>query len=148
MACETCDSVRRGTAPGGCIHEAEHWFVDHCIGPLGVGTLIVKPKRHVVHVAELTARESAELGPLLQQAAEVVTRLEQPEQVYVTLWSHLDAVPGHIHFVVQPVTRARMDEHGGKHGARLQVDMFDRRVFPDPNAASAFAERARRAWPR
>jgi ATP adenylyltransferase len=23
--------------------------VEHCIGPLGVGTLIVKPRRHVLH---------------------------------------------------------------------------------------------------
>ena len=37
--------------------------VEHCIGPLGVGTLIVKPKRHVVHVADLTEPEVAEMGP-------------------------------------------------------------------------------------
>ena len=146
-ACEACDSIAEASAPGGCIHETEHWFVDHCIGPLGVGTLIVKPKRHVLHVADLTSPESAELGVVLQQAAEVVTRLEQPDQVYVTLWSHMHAVPGHIHFVVQPVTRARMDEHEGKHGVRLQVEMFDRKVAPDPSSAASFAERVREAWP-
>ncbi len=145
-ACEACDSIREKTAPGGCIHETEHWFVDHSIGPLGVGTLIVKPKRHVVHVADLSCVESAEMGIVLRQAAEVVARLESPEQVYVTLWSHMHAVPGHIHFVVQPVTKSRMDEHDGKHGCRLQVEMFDRKVFPDPNEASDFAERARDAW--
>src|SRR5919201_6279631 len=102
-SCETCESIRDETAPGGCIHETEHWFVDHCIGPLGVGTLIVKPKRHVTAVAELNDAEARELGPLLQQAAAVVSELEHPEQVYVTLWSHLDAVPRHNHFVVQPV---------------------------------------------
>jgi diadenosine tetraphosphate (Ap4A) HIT family hydrolase len=144
--CPTCHSIASPSAPGGCIHETAHWFVDHCIGPLGVGTLIVKPKRHVVHVADLSDDESRDLGPVLQQAAAVVTTLEQPEQVYVTLWSHLHAVPGHIHFVVQPVTRARMDEHGGRHGVRLQVEMFDRADFPDPVAAEAFAERARSAW--
>ncbi len=145
-ACGACDSIARSTAPGGCIHETEHWFVDHCIGPLGVGTLIVKPKRHVVHVADLTLEESTEMGVVLRQAAEVVTRLDEPEQVYVTLWSHMDAVPGHIHFVVQPVTRARMDEHDGRHGVRLQVEMFDRTVLPDPSLAAGFAERARSAW--
>ena len=146
--CDVCASIRRTTAPGGCIHETEHWFVDHCIGPLGVGTLIVKPKRHVVHVADLTPTESAELGAVLQEAAQVVTHLESPEQVYVTLWSHMHAVPGHIHFVVQPVTTRRMDEHDGKHGCRLQVEMFDRKVTPDPTAAADFADRARDAWPK
>jgi diadenosine tetraphosphate (Ap4A) HIT family hydrolase len=58
-----------------------------------VGTLIVKPKRHVTGVAELNKAEVAELGSVLQQAAAVVSELEHPEQVYVTLWSHLDAVP-------------------------------------------------------
>jgi ATP adenylyltransferase len=144
--CETCESIRAASAPGGCIHETEHWFVDHCIGPLGIGTLIVKPKRHVLHVADLASDEAAELGSLLQRAAAVVSGLERLEQVYVTLWSHLNAVPVHIHFVVQPVTRRRMDEHGGKHGVRLQVEMFDRKVYPDPTAAAAFADRARAAW--
>ena len=146
--CGACESIREKTAPGGSIFETKHWFVDHCIGPLGVGTLIVKPKRHVVHVADLSSAESSEMGLVLRQAAEVVTRLESPEQVYVTLWSHMHAVPGHIHYVVQPVTSSRIDEHDGKHGCRLQVEMFDRRVFPDRTQASDFARRARDAWPK
>ena len=145
--CVTCESILTPSAPGGCIHETEHWFVDHCIGPLGVGTLIVKPKRHVLHVADLTQAEALELGRLLQETSAVAAELEHPEQVYVTLWSHLDEVPRHIHFVVQPVTQARMAEHEGKHGPRLQVEMFDRKVYPDPTAAEAFADRARAIWP-
>lgn len=27
------------------IHETTHWLVEHCVGPLGLGTLIVKPRR-------------------------------------------------------------------------------------------------------
>ncbi len=145
--CDTCESIAVESAPGGCIHKTERWYVDHCIGPLGVGTLIVKPNRHVVHVSDLGPTEAAELGVVLRQAADVVTTLEQPEQVYVTLWSHMDAVPGHVHFVVQPVTRARMDEHDGRYGVLLQVEMFDRQVYPDPTEAAAFADQARQAWP-
>jgi diadenosine tetraphosphate (Ap4A) HIT family hydrolase len=140
FACATAEG--RAEAPGGVIAETDHWLVDHCIGPLGVGTLIVKPKRHVVHVADLEAAEAAELGPLLRRTSDVVTKLTRPEQVYVTLWSHMGAVPVHIHFVVQPVTRALMDELG-VHGLRLQVAMFDRREPPAPDQASSFAERAR-----
>jgi diadenosine tetraphosphate (Ap4A) HIT family hydrolase len=51
--CSTCESIALANAPGGCIHRTEHWFVDRCVGPLGVGTLIIKPIRHVVHVSEL-----------------------------------------------------------------------------------------------
>jgi diadenosine tetraphosphate (Ap4A) HIT family hydrolase len=144
--CETCESIVTRDAPGGCIHETAHWFIDHCIGPLGVGSLIVKPKRHVVHVADLEAEEAAELGPHLRQATAVVAELVEPDQVYVTLWSHAGGVPGHIHFVVQPVTHAQMDEFG-MYGPALQVEMFARREVPDPDAAAAFAERARAAWP-
>jgi ATP adenylyltransferase len=144
--CETCESIAERSVPGGCIHETGGWFVDHCVGPLGVGTLIVKPKRHVVHVADLDATEAAELGPLLQQATEVVAELIKPDQVYVTLWSHAGGEPGHIHFVVQPVTRAQMDELG-LYGPRLQVEMFARGETPDPDAMAAFADRARAAWP-
>ena len=144
--CETCASIAERSVAGGCIHETSGWFVDHCVGPLGVGTLIVKPKRHLVHVADLDATEAAELGALLQQATGVVTELVEPDQVYVTLWSHAGGEPGHIHFVVQPVTRAQVDELG-LYGPRLQVEMFGRNEAPDPEAAAAFAERARAIWP-
>ncbi len=135
-----------GGAPDGLIHETTGWVVDHCVGPLGIGTLIVRPKRHVVHVADLGEDEAAELGPLLRQTTAVVTELVRPEQVYVTLWSHAGGAPGHIHFVVQPVTRAQMEEHG-TYGLHLQVAMFDRREAPDPAAIAEFAARARAAWP-
>lgn len=146
-ACLACSTITRRSAPGGCIHETDHWYVDHSIGPLGVGTLIVKPKRHVVYLADLNPQEAVELGPLLRETAQVLTELAHPEQIYVTLWSHMHAIPNHIHFVVQPVTADCMAQHGGKHGVRLQAEMFDRKRFPEPAAAAAFAQRARAAWP-
>jgi diadenosine tetraphosphate (Ap4A) HIT family hydrolase len=100
LACELTCGAR--TPPGGCIYQADGWRVEHCVGPLGVGTLIVKPIRHVVHVADLTPDEATHLGPLLRRAAQVVTQLSDPAQVYITLWS---SGPVHIHWVVQPVTR-------------------------------------------
>jgi diadenosine tetraphosphate (Ap4A) HIT family hydrolase len=145
-ACWVCDATAAGEIPGGTIHETGGWIVDHCVGPLGIGTLIARPKRHVVHVADLLPDEAAELGPLLQQATAVVTKLVEPEQVYVTLWSHAGGEPGHIHFVVQPVTRAQMDEYGG-FGTSLQMEMFRRNEAPDPDAMAEFADRARAAWP-
>lgn len=143
--CFACDLAEgRVELPGGRIHETEHWLVEHCVGPLGVGTLIVKPRRHVVHVADLTSNESSELGPLLQRTASVVDALSNPDQVYVCLWSHKGGTPVHIHFVIQPVTTEQRNLLGG--GARLQAAMFDADEMPPADEVDAFAERARLAF--
>ena len=138
--CVACDLSRgRVPVPGGLIHRTQYWLVEHCVGPLGVGTLIVKPDRHVVRVADLDESEAIELGPLLHQTSSIVARLACPEQVYVCLWSH---GPAHIHFVVQPVDRELM-ERMGVHGPGLQVAMFDSEPAPDEAAVNAFAAAAR-----
>ena len=63
--CVACDlTAGRRPLPGGRIHSTEHWAVEHCIGPLGLGTLIVKPIRHVSSLAALTEAEAH--GPALQ----------------------------------------------------------------------------------
>ena len=144
--CLACDLYEgRVDLPGGVIHDSGRWVVEHTVGPLGVGTLIVKPRRHVVHVWELDEDEAAELGPLLRHATVVLRDLTGPDQVYVGLWSHQGGRPVHIHFVVQPVTRALMDEIGD-YGPYLQVAMFERAVYPPRAEVEAFAERVRRAW--
>jgi diadenosine tetraphosphate (Ap4A) HIT family hydrolase len=145
--CLACDlTAGRLPLPGGVIHAAKGWRVEHCVGPLGVGSLIIKPERHVEHVSDLTAGDAQVMGRLLHEAARVVTELTEPEQVYVNLWSHAGGEPGHIHFVVQPVHRAAMDRHGS-HGPKLQVAMFENDPPPEPVAVEAFADRARRIWP-
>jgi diadenosine tetraphosphate (Ap4A) HIT family hydrolase len=141
--CLACDLAEgRQHLPGGRVGETRHWIVEHTVGPLGVGTLIVKPKRHVVHVADLTAEEAAELGPLLRRTALAVTELVEPDQVYLALWSHAGRIPGHIHWVVQPVTRAVMEEFDD-YGPALQVKLFDQVAPLNAEAVEAFAERAR-----
>jgi diadenosine tetraphosphate (Ap4A) HIT family hydrolase len=125
------------------ILDTDHWRVEHTIGALGVGTLIVKPRRHVLHVGDLSDDEAAELGPLLRDVSRVAQELNGADQVYVCLWSHAGGVPCHIHFVVQPV-RAGTTPHGPK----LQVALFDRDEPPDADAAADVAERARRLLAR
>ena len=143
--CLACDLYAgRRPLPGGLILQTGGWNVSHCVGPLGVGTLIVAPQRHVLHVWELDERESAALGPLLQRTTAVIAALTSPDQVYVNLWSHADREPVHVHFVVQPVTRATLREWDA-HGPRLQVAMFTRGDPPPAAEAAAFAERARQA---
>ena len=88
--CWVCEMTAAGGAPGGIIHETPGWVVDHCVGPLGIGTLIVRPKRHVLHVADLDAEEAAELGAVLRQTAGAPTR---PGGRTVAV--HLTRSPGH-----------------------------------------------------
>jgi ATP adenylyltransferase len=141
--CLACDLAEgRSPLPGGAIHETPNWRVEHCVGPLGVGTLVVKPRRHVVHVAELDEQEASELGPLLRVTADVTSRLTEAEQVYVCLWSHAGGVPVHIHFVVQPVTR-ETKEGWDAYGPALQMRMFERGESPATDEVEMFAERAR-----
>jgi diadenosine tetraphosphate (Ap4A) HIT family hydrolase len=129
--------------PGGVIHATSMWRVEHCVGPLGVGTLLVTPLRHVESVGELSAEESAALGPLLTLAADVVDRLVAPEQVYICLWSHAGRQRGHVHFVVQPATTELIDAHGGVYGPSLQTAMFESDEPPEDSAVERFCDRAR-----
>ncbi len=143
VGCLACDLTHgRVALPGGEIHRTQHWRVEHCVGPLGTGTLLVKPLRHVVSVAELTDAEAMEMGPLLARASRVVNQLVAPEQTYVCLWSHHEKVPGHIHFVVQPVTKDQVAEHE-RVGPYLQTDMFSTAQMPDDRAVEHFASAAR-----
>jgi diadenosine tetraphosphate (Ap4A) HIT family hydrolase len=143
IACALADGRR--PLPGGRIFQTEYWLVEHCVGPLGLGTLVLKPERHVTSVADLTEHEAAELGPLLRHASAVAAQLVGAEQVYNCLWSHAGGVPVHIHYVVQPVTAAQMAEGGG-YGPDLQVMMFSKGDLPPESEIDRIAEQARRAF--
>jgi diadenosine tetraphosphate (Ap4A) HIT family hydrolase len=119
--------------------------VEHCVGPLGLGTLILKPARHVTAVADLSAAEAAELGPLLQQTSWIARQLVEAEQVYNCLWSQAGGVPVHIHYVVQPVTRQQMTTYDA-HGPRLQVAMFGAGITPDASDVAVVADQARQLF--
>jgi diadenosine tetraphosphate (Ap4A) HIT family hydrolase len=142
-SCLACDLAEgRVDLPGGVIHETAGWIVEHCVGPLGVGTLIVKPRRHIVYLSELDEGEAKELGPLLKAVASAVQELTKADQVYIGLWSHAGRRPVHIHFVIQPVTPALMDEIGD-YGPHLQAAMFDRGEAPPRDQVERFAAQAR-----
>ncbi|MWA13719.1 HIT family protein [Streptomyces sp. BA2] len=146
--CLAC-GLAAGTVPllGGTLLRSPHWTVEHCVGPLGVGTLIVKPLRHITGVHELGVEEGAELGPLLTRVTTAVRTAvgDECEQVYVCLWSHAGRVPGHIHFVVQPARTSDIDRHGGAYGPGLQGALFAEGAEPETAAVEEFCGRVRRA---
>ena len=53
------------------------------------------------------------------------------------------AVPGHIHHVIQPVTRDQVAQNNGLYGPALQMEMFRQNRTPDPDEIERIAERAR-----
>jgi diadenosine tetraphosphate (Ap4A) HIT family hydrolase len=144
--CLACDLVAgRQPLPGGIIHESSGWRVEHCVGPLGTGTLLLKPIRHVTSVADLSVAEAEALGPLLRRASWIACRLVDAEQVYNCLWSHAGGVRGHIHYVVQPITFQQI-ERFGLRGPALQTAMFALAEVPDPDRVAVLADRARKLW--
>ena len=132
---------------GGLIGETRSWRVEHCQGPLGIGTLIVKPKRHCQHVWDLTREESMELGPLLEVTTRLVRNLRHPDQVYVCLWSHAGWHPVHIHFVIQPAWNSQKEMYGHP-GPTLQHEMFEANEPLNADAVAAFCEEARKEFAR
>src|SRR6266851_6329621 len=136
--CYAC-RLTEGIEPlaGGRIYATEHWVVEHCTGPLGVGTLIVKPFRHCLHVGDFTAAEAQELGPLLQRVSQAIQALAQGDQVYVCLWCHQGWSPAHIHFVVQPAWSRWRDAYS-RPGPFVQTAMFQASVAPQVSEVEAF----------
>ncbi len=142
VGCLACNlTAGRQHLPGGAILEADGWRVEHCVGPLGVGTLLLKPVRHVTRVAELTAVEAAAQGLLIHRCAAIVDTLLAPAQTYVCLWSHAGGRPVHLHYVIQPVAEQQITD--GVYGPKLQVAMFSAGEAPDPEQVDRFADQAR-----
>ena len=143
FACQLTDGRR--PLPAGLIHAAAGWRVEHSVGPLGLGTLIVKPERHITAVADLDDGDASALGPVLRRASAVASALVPAEQVYNCLWSHAGGIPVHIHYVVQPVTATQMKRFGS-YGPNLQTAMFSAGELPDPEEVEAVARQARQLF--
>ena len=131
--------------PGGLIYRTEHWLVEHCVGPLGLGALIVKPERHVTAVADLSREESEELGALLQRASSVANQLAGTDQVYNCLWSHAEGAPVYTHYVIQPVTKEQMATFSS-YGLTLQTAMFSSGAKLSPREVERVADQARQLF--
>ena len=149
--CLGCDLLSgRRPVPGGIVYQSAWWAVNHVVGPLNVGTLVVGPREHVTSVSDLAEQAAVELGPLLRRTTRVIEALIAPEQIYVCLWSHGQALRKHLHFVVQPVTTALVERHGGLRSEQLQAVMFRSGTDPDPTEVEQFCRQARdlfASWP-
>ena len=134
--CLACDVLAgRVEVPGGTIDETEHWHADHCLGPFGVGAIVVKTKQHVESLWKLPDGAADELGPFLRRISGAIVSGLGAERAYLTMW--VDKPPLHVHLVIYP----RWPDEGERGPA---VDQ--KRYFagpPDPDAAAEAAQRLR-----
>lgn len=132
--------------PGGIIAENPWWVADHCVGPYGLGSVVVKTRAHRENLWDLSMAESASLGPFLQQMSEAIALAMEAERVYVSLW--VDQPPYHVHFVLQPrYPDGHHPEELGLKGLELQVF----RTLGKPANADEMAkaaDRIRTVWQR
>ena len=145
-SCLACDILQgKRELPGGFIRQTELWSLESCVGPFPVGTLLLKPIRHVLNFSLLTKEETDEFGSLLRMATEAVLELTECDQTYVCQWSHAGWEPVHIHFVIQPVWKSQKGlSH--KPGPFLQARMLEAQEFADPDEVAEFAGRVRERY--
>ena len=144
LGCEIVAGQRE--VPGGIVHQTVRWIVNHAVGRLNLGTLIVAPRDHAVAVADLDDTAANELGPLLRDAARVVEAICQPEQTYVCVWSHGRTERRHLHILVQPVTTAVVAQYGGLRSEQLQAKLMTTGDPPDPADVERFCAAARQRF--
>ncbi|MBN2626163.1 MAG: HIT family protein [Spirochaetales bacterium] len=142
--CIACEILRGDRSlPGGFIHQTELWSIEPCIGPFPVGTLILKPIRHVLNFSALNDNEISEFGELLQLVTKIIRELSDCDQTYICQWSHAGWEPVHIHFVVQPAWNDQKREFE-RPGPYLQHQLFEKQIFPDPEDIYNFVTKAKR----
>jgi ATP adenylyltransferase len=147
MGCLGCDiAAGRCNIAGGILHRSTRWIVNHAVGRLNLGTLVVAPRDHVVAVAELDDVAVAELGPLLRDTARVIEAISRPEQTYVCVWSHGRTERRHLHILVQPVTTELIARYGGLRSEKLQAQLMTTGEPPDVRDVERFCDDARQRF--
>jgi diadenosine tetraphosphate (Ap4A) HIT family hydrolase len=99
--CTACNIVSgKVIHPGGTIYEDEYWHVDSA-GHANIwrGFLMIKLKRHCVHLADLNNQEAAALGGTIQATNQALMAVLHPAKIFLCSFGEGNA---HIHFWVLP----------------------------------------------
>jgi diadenosine tetraphosphate (Ap4A) HIT family hydrolase len=101
--CIGCEIVLgRLNTPGGIIYEDEHWTVTHSVASNGAplkGMLILQPKRHCTHLADLESEEVENLGFILRNTCKAIDAILHPMKAYACSFG--EGVK-HVHFMIVP----------------------------------------------
>jgi len=150
--CPICDEVAgRIVAPGGPIYDDGLWLVSHHTGAwTDPGEVLVKLRRHVESLAQVTPEEAAALGPILRAGVAAVEREVGPERTYVMSFNERLR---HLHFYILPRTRNLprghvMSDMYKRGRALLRQTGIARNPAPADRAEMAERLRADPAWTR
>ncbi|MGN6393048.1 MAG: HIT family protein [Gemmatimonadales bacterium] len=148
--CPVCEELAgRVAIPGGVVYQNTWWEVTHHPSPwTDPGEMMVKARRHVESLSELSPAEAAAAGPVLRAAVAAIERVVRPERVYVA--SYGERVR-HVHFFLLPRTTALPAGHVVSdvyRRARTQLRKWGLRPNPTSAARADAAERIRsdEAW--
>jgi len=135
FTCEVNDGTQR--APGGTIYEDSHWLADHGVSRLVRGYVVLKPKRHVHELADLSPSEAATFGIAAQRLLAAMRTALDPERIYVCSFAE---TVHHLHFHLLP----RYADMPGL-GPGLVPDLFSEKWVCSVAEAEDAAERVRSA---
>lgn len=122
--------------PGGRIAATKNWIVEHCLGPFGVGAVVIKTKRHVENFSECSDKEMEEFARLIKSTHLALEEVLKAEQIYVSKWG--EETP-HIHFLIQPVQQETKEQFKA-HGPLLQAKMVQSGEEPNSRKVSQVAK--------
>lgn len=126
--------------PGGRIAETKHWIVEHCVGPFGIGAVVIKTKAHIESFSECSDREIEEFARLLKITHRALEEVFETRKIYLSKWG--EETP-HLHVILQPISKQIKGKYKS-HGPALQAKMVETGEKPDPQQAAKAAERLKR----
>jgi diadenosine tetraphosphate (Ap4A) HIT family hydrolase len=147
--CSACAEIAgEVSAPGGAILDDGTWFLSHHTGPFtDPGELILKTRRHVESLSELTRQEADSLGPILRSAIQALEQVVAAERIYAVSFNERVR---HLHFLLLPRTRGMPRGHVISDLYRRARNLLRKiGVLRNPSAAerATAALRIREAWP-
>lgn len=107
--------------PGGRIYVTGNWIVEHCIGNLGYGTVIIKTKKHKENFSQCSNAEIMEFANLLKILHLAIEKVCNPDQIYISKWGE---EVKHLHIVIQPIYQKMKMQYQAK-GPSLQAKMLN-----------------------
>jgi diadenosine tetraphosphate (Ap4A) HIT family hydrolase len=147
--CSACAEITGEVlAPGGVILDNGTWFLSHHTGPFtDPGELILKTRRHIESLSELTREEADSLGGILHSAIQALEQVVAAERIYAVSFNERVR---HLHFLLLPRTAGMPRGHVISDLYRRARNLLRKiGVLRSPSATERAnaAVRIRQAWP-
>lgn len=86
---KVCRTCQFGENPpeglGGRVFETKYFRVEHAVGPVSEGSMVLALKRHVEDLDELEELEADELGKMMRLLTGAIKKVTQPDRVYISM---------------------------------------------------------------